>query len=79
VNLWRGFAETLVELDLRIEELDGWATCRDDIDELIRLERLRDDLQQALAERRLPRDLRERLRDRELGPRMSPSSLDPRD
>lgn len=77
VSEWQEMAETLVELDIQIEELDGWATRREDIDKLKGLEALRDELRFALTHHHVPRRLRWRLlaRDAEL----RPATDDPRD
>jgi hypothetical protein len=50
---WRELAERLVEVDLAIEDRESWATAPEDVEELVRLERLRDEIQAVLARRRL--------------------------
>ena len=76
---WRDLAESLVELDLAIEDLGAWATDPDDVAELGRLESLRDEIQAAVAQHRIPRRLRQQLE--EHGARRSSpvAATDPRD
>ena len=62
---WQDLAELLVEVDIQIEELNGWATRPEDIAELDELEELRTDLRFALTFHHVPRGLRKRLRRRE--------------
>lgn len=76
---WSELAETLVELDFAIEDLEGWATRPEDVDELKRLETLRDDLFVALTHHRLPSRLRHRLEMRHDEHSLSRNTIDPRD
>lgn len=75
---WRDLAALLVETDLAIEDLNGWATRQEDVDELRRLETLRDEIQDALASRHLSRRLRRRVAQGSHRVRGSPR-VDPRD
>lgn len=77
-NGWRNLAARLVEIDLALEQLDGWATRPEDVDELKRLEELRDLMQEALASKHLSPDLRDRLEERS-GDFESSPTVDPRD
>ena len=76
---WSELAETLVELDFAIEDLEGWATRPEDVDELKRLETLRDDLFVALTHHHLPSPLRHRLEMRHDEHSLSRNTIDPRD
>ncbi len=58
---WQALAELLVELDIQIEELDGWATRPEDVARLEDLEELRTDVLFALTFHYVPRGLRQRL------------------
>ena len=58
---WQALAELLVEVNLAIEDLDGWVTSPEDVQRLRELERLRMEIQAAAASRRVPRRLRRRL------------------
>ncbi|HEU5363586.1 MAG TPA: hypothetical protein VFU56_09610 [Gaiellaceae bacterium] len=58
---WTDLAARLVEINLAIENLDGWATRPDDVEDLKELEALRGELEAALTSRHLPRRLRRRL------------------
>ena len=75
---WSDLAETLVELDLAIEELESWATRDEDLDVLKRLEGIRDEVQDALSTHHVSRRLREKLQaGHTRGP--GPVTTDPRD
>jgi hypothetical protein len=76
--VWRDLAARLVEINLAIENLDGWVTRPEDVDELKRLETLRDELQQALGSKRLSRSLRRELAKGSRQATNSPAN-DPRD
>jgi len=76
---WSDLAETLVELDLAIEDLEGWATKPEDVDEIKRLEALRDDLFLALSLHHVPARLRHRLEGRDDGHLPRRFAIDPRD
>ena len=78
MNEWQELAERLVEVDLRIEDLDSWATEPESIAALKRLEELRDEMHAAVAHHRISRGLQHWLRE---GERFSLSGtlIDPRD
>lgn len=76
---WSELAETLVELDLAIEDLEGWATRPEDVDELKRLEALRDDVFLALSLHHVPSRLRRRLERQHDHDSLTGPSTDPRD
>ena len=76
---WRDLAERLVELDLAIEDLDGWATDPDDLAELRQLEWLRDEIQAAVADQRISRRLRWHLEAHGLRRSSPVAATDPRD
>jgi hypothetical protein len=75
---WKELAERLVEVDLRIEDLDSWATEPESVAALKRLEDLRDEMQAAIAHHRMPRRLRGWLHDGQ-GHRLTLATIDPRD
>ncbi|HET7137376.1 MAG TPA: hypothetical protein VFI04_03405 [Gaiellaceae bacterium] len=76
---WQRLAESLVELDIQIEELDGWATRPEDLSRLKELEALRGRVRFALASRHVPRGLQRRVRSRDDDLRIGPVANDPRD
>lgn len=76
---WQELAEALVDLDIRIEELNGWATRPGDVEQLKELEALRDQVRSAIAYRHIPRGLQRRLREDEHSRHTSPAANDPRD
>lgn len=78
VGEWSDLAETLVELDLAIEELDSWATRDEDVAVLKRLEELRDQVQNALSTHHVSRRLRQRLQAGHTS-EPGPVTTDPRD
>jgi hypothetical protein len=79
MDVWTALARRLVEVDLAIENLNGWATTPEDTEELRRLEELRKEIQAALASHHVSRRLRRSLE--ESGPDHAPTSegTDPRD
>jgi hypothetical protein len=79
VGEWSDLAETLVELDFAIEDLEAWATRPEDLDELKRLETLREELFLALTHHHLPARLRRRLEERDDQHSLSAHTIDPRD
>ena len=79
VSEWRELTERLVEVNLAIEDREGWATRPEDVEELERLETLRDDLQDALAHHHVRKGLRKRLREEEDADPARPQALEPRD
>jgi hypothetical protein len=79
VGEWSDLAETLIELDFAIEDLEGWATSTEDVDELKRLEALRDDLFQALTHHHVPARLRHSLEERHVEYSLRRPTIDPRD
>lgn len=78
MNEWQELAERLVEVDLRIEDLDSWATEPDSIAALKRLEERRDEMHAAIAQHRIGRGLREWLREGETLS-LAGTTSDPRD
>ena len=58
---WQELAELLVELDIRIEELNGWATRAEALARLEDLEALRTDVLFSLTFHYIPLGLRKRL------------------
>ena len=79
VGEWSDLAETLVELDFAIEDLEGWVTRPEDVDDLKRLEALRDDLFRALTDHHLPVRLRHSLEERHDEHSLPRHTIDPRD
>lgn len=79
MDVWTALAQRLVEIDLAIENLNGWATRPEDTEELRRLEELRKGIQAALASHHVSRRLRRSLE--ASGPDRAPTSegIDPRD
>jgi hypothetical protein len=77
VDEWREAVRQLVELDLRIEDLDSWATDTESVAELERLEAARDDIRDAISEGRVTDRLRRRLED--AAPTGAAAATDPRD
>lgn len=76
---WQELAEALVELDIRIEELNSWATRPEDVEQLKELEALRDQVRSAITYHHIPRGLQRRLRDAGRSRDTSPATNDPRD
>lgn len=79
MNAWQNLAERLVELDLEIEDRDGWATRPEDVEELQELEAQRDQVRGAVARHYIPQALRRRLENQDHSKGLSPLTHDPRD
>jgi hypothetical protein len=79
VGEWQELAEALVELDIQIEDLEGWATRPEDVDRLKELEALRDQVGSAIAFHHIPAGLHRRLRARDGAGRLRSAATDPRD
>lgn len=76
---WQELAELLVQLDLQIEDLNGWATEPEDIERLEELEALRTDVRFALTFHHVPRGLRKRLWTRDHRTELARLPSEPRD
>jgi hypothetical protein len=79
MDVWTGLAQRLVEVDLAIENLNGWATTPEDIEELRRLEESRKGIRAALASRHVSRRLRRSLEASEPDHAPTSGEIDPRD